>query len=301
MQSGTVFNIQKFSVQDGPGIRTTVFLKGCPLCCVWCHNPEGMSPRRELIFVADRCLVCGQCREVCPLGAAAPGTGPLPLHQDGCGLCAACVAACPAEARQMAGREMTVQEVMAEILQDRVFYEDSLGGVSFSGGEPLMQPQFLRALLEASRAAGLHTVVDTCGFAPQQHLLALATLTDLFLFDLKLMDDARHRAVTGVSNVPILENLQALDQMHDNIWIRVPVIPGINDGRDDLEAIARFAASIRGVRQVNLLPYHKSGLQKRRRLGHAGAQDDRQPPSAGQMEMAADIFRASGLTAKVGG
>jgi pyruvate formate lyase activating enzyme len=301
MQRGLVFNIQKFSMQDGPGIRTTVFLKGCPLCCAWCHNPEGRSPEREIIFNEDRCLVCGQCRDVCPQARGAAGEGPLPLRSEQCDLCAACTDACPTEARQMMGRERTVPEVMTEVLQDRIFYDDSSGGVSFSGGEPLMQPQFLRALLEACNSAGLHTAVDTCGYASRDHLLAMVPYTHLFLFDLKLMDDARHRHYTGVSNEIILANLKALDQVHDQVWIRMPLIPGVNDRPGDVEAIARFAASIRAVRQVNVLPYHKTGLQKFRRLGLDDALGTVEPPSADRVEAALETFRAFGLPAKAGG
>ncbi|MBN2507889.1 MAG: glycyl-radical enzyme activating protein [Verrucomicrobia bacterium] len=301
MERGLVFNIQKFSVHDGPGIRTTVFLKGCPLRCAWCHNPEGRSPEREILFNEDRCLGCGQCREACPHAAQVPGRGPLPVRHDFCQLCGACVAACPTEARQMAGRERTVAEVMAEVVQDRVFYEDSGGGVTFSGGEPLMQPGFLKALLEASVAEGLHTAVDTCGYAGREDLLAVAPWTGLFLFDVKLMDSERHRRYTGVPNATILDNLRALDRVHDRVWVRVPLIPGLNDQPGDLEAIARFAASLRAVRQVNLLPYHKSGLQKSRRLGQSTPLEGLAPPSPEQVAAAVDVFRAFGHATFVGG
>lgn len=300
MQRGLVFNIQRYSLHDGPGIRTTVFLKGCPLCCAWCHNPEGRSCHRELLVVESRCMVCGECRRTCPFGQSLAGEGVWPTRHDQCTHCGACVEACPTGARQMVGREMTVAEVMAEILKDRIFYEDSAGGATFSGGEPLTQPTFLRELLEACRARGIHTAVDTCGFGCTDHLLAAAQWADLVLYDLKLMDDARHRQHTGVSNQPILENLRALDHIHQNIWLRVPVIPGVNDDLENLEAIARFAAGLHGVRQVTLLPYHQTGVQKYRRLGSGYALDGVQPPSAGQMSRAADAFRSCGLTVQVG-
>lgn len=301
IQSGLVFNIQKYCVHDGPGIRTTVFLKGCPLCCAWCHNPEGVSPERELVVVESRCIVCGECRRACPFAAAIAGAGVLPTRQRSCTLCEACVEACPTGARQVIGREMTVEAVMREAQQDRIFYEDSLGGVTFSGGEPLLQPDFLVALLEACRARGLHTAVDTCGFGCTDHLLSVARLTDLFLFDLKLMDDARHREYCGVPNGPILENLRRLDQVHDNIWLRVPLIPGVNDSHDDLEAIARFSLSIHGVRQVNLLPYHQTGRQKLRRLGQSARLEAAPPPTPEQMEAARQVFQSRGLAARIGG
>jgi pyruvate formate lyase activating enzyme len=301
MQTGLVFNIQKYSVHDGPGIRSTVFLKGCPLCCAWCHNPEGISPRRELLVVESRCLACGECREACPFGAVLVDQGVLPTRNESCTLCAACVEACPTGARQVAGREMSVAEVMAEVLKDRVFYEDSAGGVTFSGGEPLLQPQFLRGLLEACRAHGLHTAVDTCGFACTDHLLEIAPLTGLFLYDLKFMDEAKHREFCGVSNAPILANLQRLSHAHANIWLRVPVIPGVNDDEANLAGIARFVAGLAGIRQVNLLAYHKSGVQKHARLGQPYALDGVPQPTPAEMDQAAQHFQRLGLNVRLGG
>jgi pyruvate formate lyase activating enzyme len=294
---GWIFNIQKYSVHDGPGIRTTVFFKGCPLACAWCHNPEGISPKPEIIVQASRCLVCGECRKACPLTASvgdrhgnneitpSPGSlpippaspnanpGGLPARNEACTFCGACIDACPTEARQMAGRPATVHDIMDVILQDRIFYEESGGGVTLSGGEPLMQPWFLEALLLACRARDIHTAVDTSGLAAADHLRRIAPLTDLFLFDLKLMDDALHRKHCGVSNSLILENLKSLATTHSNLWLRLPLIPGINDSDDNLEALARFAAALPGVRQVNLLPYHKTGVRKFQQVGQSYALD----------------------------
>ena len=303
MQRGLVFNLQKYSVQDGPGIRTTVFLKGCPLCCAWCHNPEGIAPRRELVVVENHCTACGACRRACPFAEAfaQAGDGAWPTRNEPCTLCGACVEACPTGARQLIGRDMTVAEVMAEVRRDRIFYEDSGGGVTFSGGEPLLQAAFLLELLGACRAEGLRTAVDTCGFGCTEHLVAAGKLADLVLYDLKLMDDTRHRQFTGVSNRPILENLRALDDVHRNIWIRVPVIPGVNDDEASLEAIARFVTPLRGVRQINLLPFHKTGLQKARRLGHSPALAEAPPLAVERMQNAVKLFTARGLPARLGG
>lgn len=300
MQTGLIFNIQRYSLHDGPGIRTTVFLKGCPLCCSWCHNPEGISARRELIVVEGRCAVCGECREACPFGEHIPGEGVLPTRHAECILCSACVEACPTGARQMVGRELSVPELMVEVLKDRIFYEESAGGVTLSGGEPLLQPLFVKALLEACRAHGLHTAVDTCGFGCTEHVLEIARLTDLILYDLKFIEDARHREHCGVSNQSILENLKALDRAQSRLWLRVPVIPGVNDDDANLEGIARLALAHPGVQQVHLLPYHKTGVQKHRRLGGAYALEHVPSPSAAQMEKAAERFRALGLDARVG-
>jgi len=254
-----------------------------------------------MVTVAGRCLACGECREHCPFGDTFPDQGTIPPQNGSCTLCGCCVEACPTGARQLLGQSMTVEQVMEEVWQDRVFYEDSGGGVTFSGGEPLMQPEFLLALLESSQDRGLHTAVDTCGFVARTNLLAAAPRTDLFLYDLKFMDQDRHRRHTGVSNTLILENLRALSGIHDNIWIRVPVIPGLNDDEAELEAIASVAGSIPGIRQVNLLPYHKIGNHKFERLGQTAPLADTVPPSTELMERARSIFTRRGLTTRTGG
>ena len=301
MHHGLVFNIQKYSVHDGPGIRTTVFLKGCPLHCPWCHNPEGISRQREIVVLENRCIGCGQCRLACRYGTVIPGDGALPPRSEVCELCGACVEACPTQGRQLVGQEVSVSQVLEAVLRDRIFYEDSGGGVTFSGGEPLSQPDFLRRLLEACRERNLHTTVDTCGLARQEDLLAVAALTDLFLYDLKFMDDAKHRRYTGVSNGLIRDNLRALGRVHRQIWVRVPIIPGINDDHADLQAAACFAATVPGVRQVNLLPFHRTGLPKSHRLGQDSPLAGLQPPAAESMKRAVEIFAAVGLAVKTGG
>jgi pyruvate formate lyase activating enzyme len=299
--TGMIFNIQKYSVQDGPGIRTTIFLKGCPLCCQWCHNPESISPRREIIVVSQRCTACGECRDACPFGESLGGEGPLPPRLDQCTLCAACVDACPTGARQMIGREMTVAEVVAAVATDRIFYEDSGGGVTISGGEPLAQPRFLLALTQALGAAGLPVALDTTGFGATENLLAAAAGSALVLYDLKAFDEARHRQLTGVSNRTILANLQALNEVHRNVWIRLPVVPGFNDDLVELAKIAAFVAGLRSVTLVNLLPFHRSALQKYARLGRAQALEGVEAPSAEVMNRAAEMFRRLDLPVKIGG
>jgi pyruvate formate lyase activating enzyme len=301
MLSGLVFNLQKYSVHDGPGIRTTVFLKGCPLHCAWCHNPESISRKPQILLLENRCLGCRECVRACPHADCAPATGPMPVQNAVCDLCGSCIDACVTTARQMAGRKMTVREVMKAVLQDQIFYGESGGGVTFSGGEPLAQPEFLQALLEACRHEGLHTAVDTCGLVRREHLLAAAPLTDVFLYDLKLMDDAKHREYTGSSNAPILENLQALGPVARNIWIRVPIIPGVNADDANLNATARFAAGIPNVRQVNLLPYHRMGTAKTQRPGSTANLADMEPPTPELMRRAVEIVAAYGLTVKTGG
>jgi pyruvate formate lyase activating enzyme len=290
---GRVFDVQRFSVHDGPGIRTTVFLKGCPARCLWCHNPESQSFTPEVLVVETRCVSCGTCQTVCPRGAPPPGSGV-------CTACGACVDACPAGARRLAGRETTVEEVMDDVRRDRIFYEESGGGATFSGGEPLAQPEFLGALLEACRDAGIRTAVDTCGFAPRERLLALAPLVDLFLFDVKLVDDARHRELTGLPAAPILGNLRALAAVHGNVWIRIPVVPGHTDAEEDIAATASLVAGLPGVRRVSLLPYHSTGAAKARRLGRDYPLDALAPPSPERLDALAALFREHGIAVRIG-
>ncbi len=301
MDRGIVFNIQRFSLHDGPGIRTTVFLKGCPLHCLWCHNPEGLSPYPEILLSPQRCIACGECVEACPQELPVPGK-PLCAHDlDRCQVCGACADACPAEARQVAGRTMTVDEVMAEIVRDRVFFDESGGGATFSGGEPLTQSGFLRRLLQACREEGIHSVVDTSGVAPWEALASIADLVDLFLYDLKILDDRLHRQLTGASNLTILENLQRLGERGRRIWIRLPVIPGMNDGLENLEATVRLAAGIPGVERICLLPFHPLGEDKRRRMGSIQALQGVERPSDERMQQLLRRVESLGLQASLGG
>lgn len=293
---GRVFNIQRFAVHDGPGLRTTVFLKGCPASCPWCHNPESQSPYPELIRSPERCVECGSCVEVCPEGLCPDGMDP-----ERCAGCFECVEACPTGARRMVGEWVTVDDALADVESDRVFYETSAGGVTFSGGEPLSQPRFLQSLLQESRSRGLSTCVDTCGFAPRRTLLGIAPLVDLFLYDLKTMDEERHLAYTGMALSPILGNLAALAAVHDNIWIRIPIVPGFTDDEAALERAAEMLAGMRGVRRVSLLPYHRQGSAKFARLGREYLLPDVMPPGADRMEALAEIFRRRGLDTHIGG
>jgi pyruvate formate lyase activating enzyme len=294
MKHGTILNIQRYCLHDGPGIRTTVFLKGCPLSCWWCHNPESRSAQVELVRSDSRCVRCGQCREACP-----QQHDPGDLQSPACTRCGACVAACPTGARQFLGREMDVPEVLDVVLRDRLFYEESGGGVTLSGGEPLLQAEFSLELLQACRAASIHTAVDTCGFAPRETLLACAPHVDVFLYDIKACDDETHRRHTGVSNRLILENLAALAAVHNDIWIRIPLIPGINLADNELQSTADLVQSLRGVRQVNLLPYHALGTNKPGGLAAPSAAASSVSP--GDLERAAGIFRAAGLHTLIGG
>jgi pyruvate formate lyase activating enzyme len=301
MRTGVVFNIQKYSIHDGPGIRTTVFLKGCTLRCWWCHNPESQAVEPEVSLTENLCTQCGQCVEVCPQSNGAQSAILPYVDRQRCIRCGQCVAVCATGARAMVGQSKSVDDVMAEVLKDRIFYDESGGGMTLSGGEPLMQPAFCRAVLEACRSEAVHSAVDTCGYVESQDLLAVAPLTDLFLYDIKVMDEQRHLEHTGASNGLILENLRALSRVHDNIWVRIPVVPGLNDNVQDLQEAARFCATLDGVRQVNLLPHHELGSHKSERIGKAMPVVSVASPSPQQMETLAEAIRGFGLPVQIGG
>jgi pyruvate formate lyase activating enzyme len=299
--TGTVFRIARYAVHDGPGIRTTVFFKGCPLRCWWCHSPESQGAGPELTLNPDRCARCGTCVPLCPNGNIhAADDGGFETDREECAVCGTCARACPSGARAIAGTSFTVDRLMAEIEKDVVFFDESGGGVTFSGGEPLMQPAFLEAVLARSRAAAIQTAVDTCGLADLEVLVRVSRLTDLFLFDLKLMDDVRHREMTGVSNARILANLRALAAEDANVRVRVPLIPGMNDDRENLRAIGSFVRSL-GLRRVDVLPYHRAGIAKYVRLNIDYRLQETQPPSEQALDSVVHLLQDHGLLVQVGG
>ena len=299
--TGSYFDIKRYSIHDGPGIRTTVFLKGCPLTCSWCHNPEGQRGGRELMIQPGNCIVCGACVDVCPAPEpAAPAVSEAPVP-SACVRCGACADACDTGARRGAGSEISVAELMGRLERDRPFYEESGGGVTFSGGEPLLQGEFLLACLDACAERGLHSAVDTCGYADVELLLTAARRADLFLYDLKTMDPERHREHTGVELAPILANLRALDATGRAVWIRTPLIPGFNDARADLEAIGAFVASLPNARRLHLLPYHANGAGKAERLRRPENDFASETPDAVALAEAAGWLAPFGLNVHIGG
>jgi len=264
---GRIFDIQRFSVHDGPGIRTTVFLKGCPMRCAWCHNPEGISPRPQLSFDPGRCIGCGYCFRVCRRGAHKMVEGRHGLDRQACVACGTCAVECYAEALEFIGRDVSVAEAMAEVLADRPFYETSGGGLTLSGGEPLAQIDFTEAVLLAARAEGIHRCIETCGHVAWARFERVCPLVDLFLFDWKETDPERHREYTGVANDLILANLRALDAAGAKVLLRCPIVPGLNDREDHFAGIAALAREMPGLVGVEILPYHRLGLSKAERLG----------------------------------
>lgn len=295
-----LFNIQKYSVHDGPGIRTTVFLKGCPLQCQWCHNPEGIDPKPVLLFNGKKCIQCGACVSQCPEGALDRTAGEVTVAQDKCTRCGLCHEACPTEALQLSGGYTSTEAVMEEVLKDRVFYEESGGGVTFSGGEPMLQAEALKELLIQAKKNGIHTAVDTSGFAPWEAFEAVRSHVDLFLYDVKHMCNDAHEKYTGVANSGILSNLERLSRAGARIWVRIPVIPGVNDDESHAQQLGRMLSSL-NIQQVHLLPYHNYAGSKYHQLGMRNAFESPRPLSKDSLEGMKAIIENYGCSVRIGG
>lgn len=266
MAEGYIFNIQRFSIHDGPGIRTTVFFKGCPLRCWWCHNPEGQTLERELLVFNNRCIGCGTCAKVCERGAITIKEGKVLIDREKCDLCGKCVENCSTRGLEFAGKLVTDEWLLKELKKDIIFFDQSGGGVTISGGEPLMQFEFLLSLVKMLKEEGIHVTVDTSGYGEWDKLKQLANNVDLFLYDIKLIDNEKHKKYMGVSNEIILKNMQKLVNEKTNIAPRIPLIPGVNDDIEDIKQFAKFLGGL-GFRTVNILPYHDFGREKYIRAG----------------------------------
>lgn len=303
--SAPVFNIQTYCIHDGPGIRTTVFVKGCPLRCLWCANPESNSAKPQLMTYAAKCTGCGKCVESCPQGAitVAPTGEKYIAHTDRekCINCGACAAVCPNEAREIAGKPMTVREAIDRVKQDKLFLVSSGGGMTVSGGEALSHPDFSANLFAAAHAEGLHTAIESCVFAPRDVVDKVFAHVDLGLLDIKHMDSAEHKRLTGVPNERILENIRHIhNDLQVPVILRVPVIPGYNDDEQNILAVGKFAAVLGEDVPVNLLPYHRLGDSKSESLGQP-RELRIEVPADEHMQTLKALVENCGVKAQIGG
>ncbi|MGE5222161.1 MAG: glycyl-radical enzyme activating protein [Omnitrophica WOR_2 bacterium] len=307
-QTGIVFNIQRFSIHDGPGIRTTVFLKGCSLHCFWCHNPEGIHLKPEIQFYPGRCIADGECVQACSENAHEFIDGQHIFLRERCSACGDCVDVCYTNALELDGKTLTVDQVMQEILADRSFYESSGGGVTLSGGDPLVQRGFTRAILARCRQDGIHTAIETTSNCRWEHLAELLPLTDLVMMDIKQMDPVKHRQATGVSNARLLANARRLAQAGVPLILRTPVIPGVNDTPQDIAAIAAFIRELVELGRENghyaaapfleLLPFHRLAEDKYNSLGMEYRVRHLQPPTREKMDELVEVAVSQGISAR---
>lgn len=263
---GIIFDISRFCLNDGPGIRTTVFLKGCPLHCLWCHNPESQNCRPEIMYSKNACINCGRCVDVCSNRCHSLNKEHI-FMRNSCKSCGECVEVCPTGALRKAGYLCTPEEIMQEVVRDRIYYEESGGGLTVSGGEPMQQIDFLEELLTIAKQEGIHTCIETCGYAPKEAFERIVPLTDCFLFDWKESNPDLHKKFTGVDNRIILENLKFLNEKQAEIVLRVPLIPNYNDRQEHIEGIARLANTYKSIKSIEIMPYHPLGIGKAEELG----------------------------------
>ncbi|MCX6277869.1 MAG: glycyl-radical enzyme activating protein [Bacteroidetes bacterium] len=299
---GLVFDVKRYAINDGPGIRVALFFKGCNLCCAWCHNPEGIGGGIEKMYSAAKCIGCGTCVSVCPSDALTLSANRISTDFNRCTICGKCADVCPTKAFEMSGKIMSVSELMEIIEKERVFIDQSGGGVTFSGGEPLLQPEILIEALDECGKRGIHRAIDTSGFVKTETILEVAKHTDLFLYDLKLMDSSLHEQWTGVGNELILSNLRAIALAGSEIIIRIPFIGGVNDDGENIRKTAAFIASLPGNRkEVHLLPYHAIAQHKYAKLGKPEEFTALEEPDSETLNSAVGIFNEYDINTQVGG
>lgn len=297
--TGIIFSIERHALHDGDGIRTIVYLKGCPLRCLWCANPEGQKRQSQLAFFPERCIACLKCLDACPQGANRIVEGRIEHDGGRCIGCGRCVEDCWADARSLWGKQMRVEEVLAEACKDLPFYRASGGGITLSGGEPASQAVFAKELLQACHEQGIHTCMETCGYAPWPAIQSLLPHLDQVICDLKHMHPDSHARLTGVSNRPILQNVKRIAASGVPMTIRIPVVPGQNDSDDNFRQTAEFVKRLPGRPPIELLPYHSYGSPKYSRLGQRYLMPDIEPPTREQMERWRDQMRAFGVDCEV--
>jgi pyruvate formate lyase activating enzyme len=302
VQQPLTFDIKRYAINDGPGIRVTIFLKGCQLNCRWCHNPESIAPQLQKMFTASKCIGCGGCVKICPQQACTLTADGVATNAALCNSCGKCAEVCPSRATEMSGQYQSPAELLQLIEKERPFFDQSGGGVTFSGGEPLLYPEFLCQILDSCGQRQIHRCVDTAGQAKTEVLLEVAKRTELFLFDLKLMDSGRHKQWTGVGNELILHNLQSLAKTGAALQIRLPLVSGVNTDAENITTTAIFVAALAGEKKpLNLLPYHAIGRGKDLKLGQIRDRAAMTEPSSAELQRAIEIFQRFGLQASVGG
>jgi len=302
MAKGIIFDIKRYAIHDGPGIRTTIFLKGCSLRCQWCQNPEGQETNPEIILRSSRCATeCNECVSVCPQDAISKDRNSIEIDRAKCDLCRKCEEVCAYEALEVVGREVTAKELMDEIEKDKIFFDESGGGITFSGGEPLMQLDFLEALLKEIKKENIHVTLDTSGYVSFEDLDRISDKVDLFLYDLKIMDNEKHEKYTGVSNKLILENLRKLAERGKSVAVRIPLVSGINDDNQSIHILVDFLQSLKNINQISLLSYHRGGREKYKRLRKEKLPKTFRSPSDKRIEEIEKILADSGFSVKEGG
>ncbi len=300
LESALITNIQKCSVHDGPGIRTTVFFKGCPLTCLWCHNPETQRYTKDIMYSNEKCSLCGQCEKRCPNKAISISEKIVCTNLEKCDFCEKCMDFCVNNAREVIGKEYTVEELIKEVDKDKIFYEQSGGGVTLSGGEVMMQIEFVEAFVKRCRDKGISVVVDTCGYTSFENYKRILDYVDIFLYDLKLINSQKHEKFIGKPNKLIIENLQKLCEYGAKINIRIPLIEGVNTDEDNINETIKFLQSL-NIKEVNLLPYHDIGMHKYTKLNMFYKQEHMSKPSEKKVEEIKKVFEKYNYHVKIGG